>query len=238
MTQTETAIAAQNALRDFVLSNPAAVLEDPELMAALITADDARRGGNVVDLRGVAIARLEERLDKLESTHQDVLSAAYDNVATTRQVHRAIHAMIVPLDLEPFLRCMATDVADILRVSSVRVMLEPGTPADLPKVADNYGVIAPVAAGEVNTYLNTWQSGRSPDVVLRRTLRDLPKIHHQGHGPIRTEALVRLELGAAFPAALLALGATDAQQYLPSHATDLFELFGRVFERSLRSLLV
>lgn len=237
MTDTETANAAPNALRDFVLTNPAAVLEDPEMMAALVSADDDRRGGNVVDLRGVAIARLEDRLGRLEDTHQNVLSAAYDNVATTRQVHRAILAMMGPLELETFLRCLATDVADILRVSSMRILLETKLPSDVPTIPDTYGVLAPVKAGEIETYLDTWQSGRNPEVVLRRVIRDLPQIHHQGHGKIRSEALMRLELGSAFPAALLAMGATDVQQYQPGHATDLFELFGRIFERTLRSFL-
>lgn len=237
MTQYETAPAAPEALRELLLNNPLAVLEDADLMTALITADDNNRGKNVVDLRGLAISRLEDRLGRLESTHQNVLSAAYDNVATTRQVHRAILAMMEPLELDTFLRCLASDVADILRVASMRILLEPRAAADIPEVADRFGVLAPVNAGEIEIYADTWRSGRAPEVVLRRVIPDLPHIHHMTHGPVTSEALMRLDLGDAFPAALLVMGATDRDQYQPSQATDLFELFGRVFERTLRGLL-
>ena len=50
-------------------------------MRALLTADRRAAGRNVVDLRGVLVERLEERLDRLEDTHREVLAAAYENVA-------------------------------------------------------------------------------------------------------------------------------------------------------------
>ena len=230
MSPTELAPGLRPALRDHILEHPQAVLNDPEVMAALVAADDGLRGGNVIDLRGLAISRLEDRLNRLESTHQSVLSAAYENVATTSQVHRAILAMIGPLDLDPFLTCLATDVADILRVSSVRILLESDAPLAHP-------VLVAVAPGEVRRYIDTWSSGRRVDIALRRIDRTGPGYHDLTGGPIRSEALIRLDLGDRYPAGVLALGSTSADHYLPSHATDLLELFGRVCERVLRGLL-
>ncbi|WP_138468655.1 DUF484 family protein [Poseidonocella sp. HB161398] len=230
MTQIDTAPAVKPDVRDQILSNPSAVLEDPELIAALISADDGRRGGNVVDLRGLAISRLEERLTRLEGTHQSVLSAAYDNVSTTSQVHRAVLAMIAPLQLEAFLDCLGSDVADILRAASIRILVEGRMPIEHP-------VLVPVGAGDIARYMDLWRSGRTLPIVLRRVPAEMPQLHDERHGKVRSEALFRLELGDTAPAALLAIGAAAPDQYLPSHATDLLELFGRVCERTLRGLI-
>lgn len=239
MTHIETASVVPAALRDLILSNPSTVLDDPALMAALIGREDGQRGGNVVDLRGRAIASLEERLARLEGTHRDVLAAAYDNVATTRQVHRAILTMIAPLELEPFLRCLSSDVAEILRVASVRLLLERAETRARPDLPDPFGVVLWTEPGEIEAYVDTWRGGRSPDTVLRRIPAPggAGAVHRAAAGTVGSEALLRLSLGRDYPAALLVLGAADPDQYTPAHATDLIDLFARVAERTLRGLL-
>ena len=95
MAMTETATLA---IREHILSDPGLILEDHELMRALLQADRSAQGRNVVDLRGVLVDRLEERLDRLEDTHREVLAAAYENVAGMNQVHRACLAVLEPDD--------------------------------------------------------------------------------------------------------------------------------------------
>ena len=84
-------------------------------------------GANVVDLRGIAMERLEARLDRLEDTHRAVIAAAYENLAGTNQVHRAILQMLDPARAsKDFLRGLGGDVAQTLRVDCVRLVLECG----------------------------------------------------------------------------------------------------------------
>jgi hypothetical protein len=49
-------------LRDIIIDNPKIVLDDPSVMRALVLANDELRGANIVDLRGVAMKRLEIQL--------------------------------------------------------------------------------------------------------------------------------------------------------------------------------
>ena len=70
------------------------------------------------------VDRLEERLDRLEDTHREVLAAAYENVAGTNQVHRACLALLEPADFAGFLRALTRDVAPILGVEVIRLGLE------------------------------------------------------------------------------------------------------------------
>ena len=84
-------------LRAKIMEEPAAILDDRDLMNALIAANDREIGANVVDLRGIAMERLEARLDRLEDNHRSVIAAAYENLAGTNQVHRALLRMLDPL---------------------------------------------------------------------------------------------------------------------------------------------
>jgi len=83
-------------LRAQILSDPALILDDKDVMRALVAASDREMGGNIVDLRGLAMERLEARLDRLEETHRAVIAAAYENLSGTNQVHRAILRMLDP----------------------------------------------------------------------------------------------------------------------------------------------
>ena len=59
------------ALRDRILAEPERILEDRDVMAALIGANERALGSNIVDLRGIAMERLGNRLDRLEDTHRE-----------------------------------------------------------------------------------------------------------------------------------------------------------------------
>ena len=111
-------------LREKIIAQPDVILEDQDLMRALIAANERAMGGNIVDLRGIAMDRLEARLDRLEDTHRGVIAAAYENLAGTNQVHRAILKMLDPVSFEQFLKGLGSEVADILRVDAVRLVLE------------------------------------------------------------------------------------------------------------------
>ncbi|MGA0924383.1 MAG: DUF484 domain-containing protein, partial [Lutimaribacter sp.] len=63
------------AVRDQILAQPDVVLEDADLMRALVLANDRAMGSNIVDLRGLAMERLEARLTRLEDTHRNVIAA-------------------------------------------------------------------------------------------------------------------------------------------------------------------
>ncbi|NIY99192.1 DUF484 family protein, partial [Salipiger sp. HF18] len=119
-------LTIDESLREEIISRPDMILDDRDLMQALIAANERSMGGNIVDLRGIAMERLEARLDRLEDTHRSVIAAAYENLAGTNQIHRAVLRMLDPVEFEPFLRDLAGEVAQILRVDAVRLVLESG----------------------------------------------------------------------------------------------------------------
>lgn len=113
----------ENALREAIISSPNVILDDKDVMRALISANERAMGDNVVDLRGLAMARLEERLDHIQDTHRSVIAAAYENLAGANQINRAILQMLEPMEFAQFLRDLNGKVADILRVDAVKLVL-------------------------------------------------------------------------------------------------------------------
>ena len=215
-------------LRESILADPGVLLEDRDIMQVLVAAGDRALGPNVVDLRGVAMERLAQRLDRLEDAHRSVIAAAYDNVAGTAQIHRAVLRMLEPQRFADFLGDLGGPVAAILRVDSLRLVLEAEGVEDEADRAD--GVLRLEPRGFVAAYLRGSRGGSPREVTLRPV--GAASVHPQG---IRSEALLRLDLGEE--PGLLALGSRDEGHFLPQHGTDLLAFLGGAAARALQRFL-
>ncbi|MEY4304011.1 MAG: hypothetical protein RIT52_186 [Pseudomonadota bacterium] len=224
-------------MRDRILAEPETILEDRDVMNALIGANERLMGGNVVDLRGIAMERLENRLDRLEDTHRTVIAAAYENLAGTNQVHRAILQMLDPLSFEDFLKTMATDVAQTLRIDCVRLVLESVQDAEDPALRKLGDVLFVAAPGFVSDYLTGGRNVPQRAVVLRQVLPQSDALYGERAGWIRSEALMKLDFGKGRLPGMLVLGTEDPHQFKSTHGTDLLAFFAGVFERTMRRWL-
>ena len=223
--------------RDRIIAAPERLLEDTGVMNALIAANERAMGSNVIDLRGIAMERLAERLDRLEDTHRTVIAAAYENLAGTNQVHRAIMQLLDPLTFEDFLKILNTEVAPTLRVDCVRLVLESvqgEAEAALRKLGD---VLYVAQSGFVGDYLSAGKNVPLRPVVLRQVLPSSDVLYGDKAGWIRSEALMKLDFGKGRLPGMLVLGAEDPHQFKPNHGTDLLAFFAGVFERTMRRWL-
>jgi hypothetical protein len=224
-------------LRDRILAEPDVILEDRDVMSALIGANERRMGSNIVDLRGIAMERLESRLDRLEDTHRTVIAAAYENLAGTNQIHRAILQMLDPLSFEDFIKALATEVAATLRVDCVRLVLESVQESEDPNVRKLGQTLIVAQPGFVTDYVSGGRNVPLRPVVLRQVLPESDVLYGERAGWVRSEALMKLDFGTGRLPGLLALGAEDPHQFRPTHGTDLLAFFAGVFERTMRRWL-
>ncbi|WP_112312005.1 DUF484 family protein [Pseudogemmobacter bohemicus] len=229
-------------LRDRILAEPETLLDDRDLMNALVAANERAMGSNVIDLRGIAMQRLETRLERLEDTHRSVISAAYENLAGTNQIHRAILQMLDPLDFGEFLAGLSGEVAATLRVDRVRLVLESaggGEQDEDPALARLGTVLLIAGPGFITNYLTAGRQTAPRNVTLRpvaiQVQAECDRIY--GAGFIRSEALLRLDFGQGRLPGMLALGSEDPHQFRPTQGTDLLAFFAGVFERSMRRFL-
>lgn len=221
-------------IRDLILAAPEKLLEDRDVMAALVGAKESKTGNNVFDLRGIAMQKLEERLDKLEETHRSVIAAAYENLAGTNQLHRAILELLDPLTFDDFLVALSGNVAQALRVDAVGLLLES---TQSPQDAANAKILRIVSPGTVGAYLAGGRNVPLRPVLLRQCMPDTDQVYGEAAAWVRSEALMRLDFGTGRLPGLLALGSEDPHHFKPSHGTDLLGFFAGVFERTMRRWL-
>ncbi len=224
----------EETLRDSIISRPDMILDDQDLMQALIAANERAMGGNIIDLRGIAMERLESRLDRLEDTHRSVIAAAYENLAGTNQIHRAILRMLDPVEFETFLHDLGGEVAQILRVDAIRLVLETAQEDDDPVVHRLGDVLSVAEPGFVTAYVG---EGNERPVTLRQVRAGTASIFGDRAEFIRSEACLRLDFGPGRLPGLLVMGAEDPHQFTPQQGTDLLAFFGGVFERAMRRWL-
>lgn len=221
-------------LREKIIANPDVLLEDHDVMRALVGAKDDRMGANIVDLRGVAMERLEARFDRLEDTHRSVIAAAYDNLAGTNQVHRAILRMMDAVTFDQFLADLAGEVADILRVDAIRLVLESSDQDAL----DNTGeTVAVMPENYVDGYITLGRNMPARQVTLREFHKVGGSLYGERAAYIQSEACLKIDLGPDRMPAMLVMGSEDPLLFTPQQGTDLLTFFAGVFERVVRRWL-
>ena len=228
------AAQAEKILRDFITENPRIVLDAPDVMRALLASHDETLGQNIVDLRSVAMRRLEAQLGKLEKTNRSVIAAAYDNLAGTQQIHRALLKIMEPTDFGGFLTMIGTEMVDILRIDYACLILETQNQSPDPNLAPLGPVVKPAPSGFVADYLS---QNLAAKVTLRRVTEPNVFVYPEAMGPMGSEACLQLDFGAGTLPGLLILAAKDAEQFSPAQGTDLLTFFATIFERALRRWL-
>ena len=224
-------------LRERVLARPDIILDDSDMMKALIAANDKTMGGNIVDLRGIAMERLEDRLDRLEDTHRSVIAAAYENLAGTNQIHRAIIRMMDGDEFETFLRDLGGEVADILGVDSMHLVLETTQDESDPAVRRLGDVLRVVDPGFISAYMDGYRTSPARQVILRQIEAGTEEMYGQKAEHTCSEACLRLDFGPGRLPGMLLMGSEDPQQFTPQQGTDLLGFFAGVFERTMRRWL-
>jgi len=227
----------EDKIREAIILQPDVILDDTDVMQALIAANERAMGGNIVDLRGIAMERLETRLDRLEDTHRSVIAAAYENLAGTNQIHRAILRMLDPVEFETFLRDLGGEVAEILRVDAVKLVLESVQNDTDPTVQRLGDVLSVAETGFIDAYLTQGRGGAMRQVTLRSVQNAAEQIYGPNAEWIRSEACLKLDFGAGRLPGMLVLGAEDPHMFGPQQGSDLLSFFTGVFERTMRRWL-
>lgn len=226
-----------NEIREEIISNPKAYLDDHDIMRALIAADRMQEASNVIDLRSIALDRIEGRLNQLEDTHRTVIAAAYNNVSSMNQIHRAVLAVLEPDDLSGFLKFVDTDLATILGVDVVSLCLEShAVTADQDRSSSKeFGTaVTFLPVGEIEKYITHDREMNSRPITLRAVKPDATLLFSDCADPIRSEALLKLDLGEGNLPGLLAFGSKNTNQFIPVQGSDLLFFLGGIFSRIMR----
>tara|TARA_B110000003_G_scaffold276453_1_gene323023 strand:- start:5446 stop:6165 length:720 start_codon:yes stop_codon:yes gene_type:complete len=223
--------------RKRILQDPEALLNDREVMRALISASSNNAPTNVIDLKSVVLKRLEGRVDEIEGQNSNIISAAYKNISTTFRVHAAILEALEPKTFTEFLNFLKTDWANSLGIDVARLCLEAPSISkdDIPQLQTEFGPsVIFLQEGEIDHYITLGQDNDPRSVTLRQIRKGASNIYSNIAPELRSEALMKLDLGQGNSPGLLLLGSINPDQFLPNMGTDLFVFYGSIFEKVMQ----
>ena len=223
--------------RKRILQDPEALLNDREVMRALISASSNNAPTNVIDLKSVVLKRLEGRVDEIEGQNSNIISAAYKNISTTFRVHSAILEAPAPKTFTEFLNLLKTDWANSLGIDVARLCLEAPSISkdDIPQLQTEFGPsVIFLQEGEIDHYITLGQDNDPRSVTLRQIRKGASNIYSNIAPELRSEALMKLDLGQGNSPGLLLLGSINPDQFLPNMGTDLFVFYGSIFEKVMQ----
>ena len=223
--------------RKRILQDPEALLNDREVMRASISASSNNAPTNVIDLKSVVLKRLEGRVDEIEGQNSNIISAAYKNISTTFRVHSAILEALEPKTFTEFLNFLKTDWANSLGIDVARLCLEAPSISkdDIPQLQTEFGPsVIFLQEGEIDHYITLGQDNDPRSVTLRQIRKGASNIYSNIAPELRSEALMKLDLGQGNSPGLLLLGSINPDQFLPNMGTDLFVFYGSIFEKVMQ----
>ena len=224
-------------VRNAILEQPQAVLEDGDILRALVGANARDREPDVISLNSVAMERLTARITRLEENYRCVTAAAYDSISDSRLVQQAVLEMLEPKDFEGFLRGLKDTVAKALDVDHVLLVLGRNSSEEaIPKLRDLGAVLRFVAPDFVDSY-----SGPCSHDGRMIGLRALPEAADVLYGAdrhrLKSEACLRLSLGSGRLPAMFLMASAKEGRFHPQQGTDLLDFFASALERRLRHWL-
>ena len=220
----------RNAVRNYILENPAVVLDDAEISGVLVEMAGKRYGTNVVSLQTAVMARMRERLRAVEIEREEILDAAEANLVSMNQVHDAILHMLEAPTFQDFIDIVGSRFGELLAVDSVRLCVETPPSRDAERAAD-IGTLCPIAPGSVNAFFHG-----APWGVSLRPLEETTRALHTD-GEIESEALVRLDFGPGSQPGILLFGARDPDRFHDEQGGELLVFLGGAVSRVMRHWL-
>lgn len=213
----------------FLQANPDFLRAHPALFAVL--APPAREmGDGVVDMQHAMIRQLQDDHRKHRQTYKELIATTRGNLVSQNRVHAAVLALLAANSFEHLIEIVTTDLAVHLDVDVVTLCVE-SDGSSRPSLRDGLRVIEP---GTVDALLGEGKAC---------ALRPCPEGHGEesvfggGATLVKSEALLRLDIGSSAPVGLLAIGARSDRRFHPGQGTELLCFLAKVTGRTIRSWL-
>ena len=222
-------------LREEILAKAHEILNDETLLRALIEASDKNLGSKIVDLRSVAMQKMDGELKKLKRSNQQVIATAYENLVGMKQVHQVVLKSLEQNNFDEFITNLDTEACNILRVDCIKIGLETHSSlqnnekydSKLSKLLDLYPV------NFVDTYISQGENNNTDDVILRPTPKGSEQLYGKVSKNLKSEGCIKLRIGNKKIIGILALASKKRAKFTAQQGVELLKFMGSVFERRI-----
>ncbi|MGH7003375.1 MAG: DUF484 family protein [Alphaproteobacteria bacterium] len=199
----------------------------PELIADLIPARHAN-GRAVVDLQQYLIEKLRRDLAEMRQTHDTAVVAARGNLHSQQRVHTAVIDLMNAPSFEHFVEAITTDLALKLDVDVVSLCVESTRP-NQPRTKSGVRFLP---LGAVDALM-----GPGKEIALRPAVAAERALYGGGATLVKSDALLRLAIGAETPAGIVAVGSREPGHFRAGQGTELLLFLAKTIESTARAWL-
>ena len=222
-------------LREEILAKAQEILNDETLLRALIEASDKNLGSKIVDIRSVAMKKMDGELKKLKRSNQQVVATAYENLVGMKQVHQVVLRSLEQNNFDEFITNLNTEACDILRVDCIRLGLE--THSSLQNNENNESNLSELInlypVNFVDTYISQGKINGTDEVVLRPTPKGSDQVYGKHSKNLKSEGCIKLKIGNEKIIGILALASNEKEKFTAQQGVELLKFLGSVFERRI-----
>ncbi len=208
-------------------SHPDFLQHHPDLIDSLLP-PKRQSGKNVADFQSYLIERLKADKTEALNTAKEIVETARYNMNNQTRIHRAVLRLLEANNFENFIDSMTSDLTALLDVDITTLVVE-SEGDKIPHIVTTGIRIVPE-----NTIEN-WMGGKQ--ILHQSDIGGVEAIYGAGASLVRSQVLIRISIGDHAPAALLAFGSRDPQQFQPGQGTEQISFLARVIELVFRSWL-
>lgn len=223
----------QGALRDslildYLREHPTFIADHPELLDSQEL--PARfQSDHVADFQHILMERLRGEIARLRTQQEEIIANSRDNQTTQARIHKAAFDLLEAESFTQFIDIIVSDLAEQLEVDAVRLCIEKsalGFDGPLPEG------LRILERGHVANYL-----GRNQRALLREEAPPEPDLFGELAPLIRSDALIRLDISADAPPAMIAFGTRHPGYFHSGQGTELLSFLSNIIGFGVRSWL-
>jgi uncharacterized protein YigA (DUF484 family) len=208
---------AENVLH-FLKENPSFLSQHPELLPL--------QAGNVVNFQSLMVQKLRSDKDRSENRQRMMIDNARTNMTIQSRIHAAALRTIEARDFDELVEIIGSEVSLMLQVDVTTLIFEE-TPLTLQ--LPNTVSILP------RTFLD--QVMGSQESLLQSNINGDKSFFGPASRLVKSQAILRLDLGRDGPQALIAFGSRDPLLFTDTQGTELIGFFVSVVERMIYRFL-
>lgn len=216
------------AVAEYLERHPEFFGDRPDLLEKLTlpSRTSADGDGRVVDLRGALIERQRGQLREMARLRDEMIGAGRANLQSQARVHQAVLALLSAQSFEELIERTTSDLTAMLDLDAATLGVEQRAES-LPPV--RIGGVFQLERGTVDRLVGPGRSAK-----LRAAVPGDPMLYGGAAGLVRSDALIRLDISAMTPPALLALGSRDERHFDQGQGTELLQFLGAVLSQMIR----
>lgn len=213
---------------EWLKANPKFLSRNPEAVDFLIPPQRRNNDKKVADFQSYMIQRLKDDREDVIQSAREIVENSRANMNNQARIHNAILLLLEAGNFHDFIHTMTMDFASLLNVDIISLVVEIDDDV-LPQI-DLTGVRV-VTSGTVDLLT------KKQHVLLEPAISGLDELYGGGAGLVRSQALLRINIGGDTPNALLAFGSRDPNLFQAGMGTEQISFLGAVIERCFRAWL-